>query len=418
MKNQGNKAVVSSAADRQLAMTPIEFTAPEPVKVVAEIALETAREIQETMSRTDLLLACPYPWGKRGPYDKPGLPARFGSAFHEVMAALLDRTRIPEGGFAAIKSGIPVRYGSDVDADDVLARAESSFEYLSKWLAGENQFGVDFGARRAVIEVSVAYNPIYDEARYCAPPRPEDHIYPDKQPDEICGTEDLIAPSPTAKRGKLKNTILVLDHKTGWEVGQPAESGQLLTLALAFSRIYKSQSAVVAFNHAPSTDTPTVYADTIGPQALQKHRTRLIEAMRLRGTGIMRIGPHCEYCPAYSICPTNRTSLVELRRGSLAEPLTAERVGYIHEALGQYDKLATQLRSELREWVKQNGPGVRSDGKIVDILTKNVRNLSMASIERALGKIEGAKEIARLEKLGCIETSEREELRAVAEKGK
>ena len=46
--------------------------------------------IQPTASRTDLLLECQYAFGKDVEvYDPPGEPARYGSAFHFVLADLL-----------------------------------------------------------------------------------------------------------------------------------------------------------------------------------------------------------------------------------------------------------------------------------------------------------------------------------------
>ena len=47
--------------------------------------------LQPSASRTELLLACPRPFGLDAEVeaDAPGEPARYGSAFHQVIAACL-----------------------------------------------------------------------------------------------------------------------------------------------------------------------------------------------------------------------------------------------------------------------------------------------------------------------------------------
>jgi hypothetical protein len=93
--------------------------------------------------------------------------------------------------------------------------------------------------------------------------------------------------------------------------------------------------------------------------------------------------------------------------------LTAERVGAIHQATAEFDRLRDWLREEMRAWVSIHGPGVRPDGQLVDLTPRTKTNLSQASIVRALGPLKGGKMIAKLKSLGAIETKTNLELRAV-----
>jgi len=363
-------------------------------------------EIVPTASRTDLLFACTYPWGRRAPKTDPGPPARFGLAFHKAMELLFS-----EGAYDP--ETIASRHG--IDAEELRTRVEPSYSVLRKWLT-ENLFDLKF--IRPQTEVSVAYNPWEDTARDCLPPTEETHEYSDRRPGEIPGTADLVA-AAQGDRSKIlgdPSKVLVVDYKSGWDVGAswqphtPAESGQLRSLALAFSRLWGAKELFVAFLHAPAGGAPEVLSDRLTLEDLEEHRRNLRRAMGQIGSGWMRPREWCAHCPGFSICPAQSNALVALNRPP--GPLSASRVGAIHQATGLYDKLRERLRDEIRAWVKQHGPGIRPDGQIVDLVETETTNLSQASIERALGPLKGAKEIERLNKLGCIEKKKRVELRA------
>jgi hypothetical protein len=393
------KRILSTALDtwRELThpATGNEEEAPAPID---DLSL-----ITPTASKSDLFLACSWPWGKKARKDPVGERTRFGIAFHEVMARLL------QGGLAIIPE---VAKKFDVDGDELHDRTNEAYGVLATWLHGGNVWGITF--RKFVVEVSVAYDPSTDMATATEPPDEANHEYPNVPVGSIPGTADLVSvlsPPHTAK------TVLVLDHKSGWNVAAdwqpqtPAESGQLRTLALALCRLHNADRAIVAFFHAPAGGVPIVLADTLESSDLEVHRKALLAAQKRVGNGWMHPGHWCTFCPAWSICPTNTTSLVELKRSP--GPMTSERVGAIHQALGEYGRLEERLRDEMRAWVGLNGPGVRPDGSYVDLVPKEVTGLSQASIIRALGKLKGAKEIQRLKKLGAVETKTRIELRAV-----
>ena len=111
---------------------------------------------------------------------------------------------------------------------------------------------------------------------------------------------------------------------------------------------------------------PMVYEDMLSSGDLQAHRKALRTAMNNIGNGWLRPGEWCPHCPAFRSCPTQTTTLVQIKRGTGA--LTSERVGAIHQALAEYVKLEEYLKDEMRAWVKANGPAARPDGKEVDLI--------------------------------------------------
>lgn len=351
-----------------------------------------------SMSHTDLLLQCQWPFSREVPYDAPGEEAVFGTGYHGLMATAMQHNVVE------VKAkGDPA----------LLERVNSTLAELRPWLRGGNPWKVDWigQTNQIFIERSMAYNPNGSVGRFISNPD-ESHVYHDASRHELPGTLDF-----ASLPDRPKVPLLILDYKTGYEVGTPLESGQLKSIALAFSDIHSRSRVVIGFVHAPSNSRPTIYADEIDPKDLRSHGLRLREAFSRIGDGSLRPGDHCRYCPGRSICPTQTNALAALKSNP-NQALTSERVGAIHQALNLYDGLSKTLREQIRSWVKDNGPAVRPDGKVVDLVSKAFSNLSQASIMRAMGPIEGGKELERLEKAGAIERGERMELRAEPERGK
>ena len=361
-------------------------------------------------------MACSYPWQKLAPVEPVGERTRFGSAFHEGMEwGLTKHAANPESW--KVQPAVARKWR--VDHEELQARIDAGFPVLRKWLAGENSWNLAFPPTFLRTEVSVAYNPETGEARETTGPSEEKHEYLDVSPLEIPGTGDLVAVIETRKTAlsaKFK-TVLVLDHKSGWSVAAdwqprtPAENGQLRTLATAFAALYQADHAIVAFFHAPADGLPEVYADEMNTKDFEEHRLQLKGAMRRIGNGWLRPGDHCAYCPAWRICPTTTTSLTVLQRAG--GPLTSQRVGAVHAALQEFNRLGDKLRDEIRAWVETNGPGERPDGALVDLVDKDVERLSKASVLKALGPLKGAKLLESLRQAGALETKTQRELRAV-----
>jgi hypothetical protein len=365
-------------------------------------------EVRPTMSKTDALLACAWRWGRKAPRDPGGEPARFGTACHEVYAAIasssLDGKELRAACVAAADR-------QKVDWKEVYGLVTASWPAFEKWMSRGNPWKKDFlDAGMLKLEYSVAYDVLKGKARECESPDEATHEYRDCDFNELPGTADIVM-------WRRNEYLVVLDYKTGADVPEPSQSGQMKSLALALSLMYKAPLVIVGLMHAPRSagGLPSVYADTLTEKDLRAHRAALKDAWLRRGTS-MTPGQYCQYCPCLTTCPTQSSMLVELKRGSQGLALTPERVGAIHMALAQYDALKEQLQAQLKSWVVKNGPAPRPDGKLLDIVERQYETLSKSSVTKALGEVEGAKELERLRKKGCLVTSTREELRAEAEK--
>lgn len=368
------------------------------------------------MSKTDRLLACAFPWGREvNAEEDVGQPARFGSAFHELFAMNKSPSRR-----TIAKVARKWAKDDDVDANELEARFLAAKPVLDRWLKGDNAWRIDFRRWCIEREIGLAYNYADDTARRIRPPDEVTHVYHDARENEFPGAADLLAWPQLDEfiRGvrRIPQTVLILDHKSGFVVPQPSQSGQLKSLALAACRLTGATRAIVGFPHAPGDSRPVVLADELSLDELEAHRDALRNAFSRIGDGSLKPGEWCKYCPAMGICPAHANALSELR-GSSSELLSPEDVGRAHEKLQlfrskfkQYDALIT---AELRVFVRHNGACPRPDGGVVDLVERSYESLSKSSIIRALGPLKGGREIRRLEKLGCVEENKRLELRKV-----
>jgi len=302
-----------------------------------------------------------------------------------------------------------------VDSKEVEALTSQSWPVFLKWMKGGNPFKKDFYSKGfAKYEFSVAYEVESYTARECESPNEATHEYPDCDYEtELPGTADVIF-------WRRNEYLCVLDYKTGDDVPEPGESGQLLSLATALLHLYPAKEVILALAHAPrrGEGLATIYADTVSKKRLDAHAEALADAWQRRGTS-MSPGEVCRYCPALTSCPTQSSMLVELKRGGAGRlALTPERVGAIHLALQQYKELAERLGEEIRGYVSANGPVTRPDGKVLDFVSREYETLSKSSVTKALGVVEGEKVLAQLRKKGCLVTTERQELRAENDRGK
>lgn len=359
---------------------------------------------QVTMSKTDQLLQCSWWCNDHHPQKDSGSDfSRYGVAFHALSAGLL----INSPKFIEEAQQLASQW--KIDWPSLEAHAQESHENLSRWLREGNPYGVNFFDNRTLfVENSIAWNHEKDTARHCDAPD-ENHFYNIKT-SEFPGTADLIISPPRGGRGRLRSTLLVCDHKTGREVPMPSESGQLKSLALAASRLFDFDAAIVVINHAPKDGTPVVYSDEVSSQDLMKHRGKLREAFAKIGDGSLRPGLHCNYCRSLVNCPTQSSLLLDIRKKSQAIMDTPEEVGRIYEALKVYDEMAQSLKDEIKEWVAENGAAMTSRGSLI-LVEKSRENLSKASIERGVGKVEAKRIIDKLRKDGCLSASSWQELK-------
>jgi hypothetical protein len=376
---------------------------------------EELATIHATMSKTDDLLACAWRWGRQAPRDTGSDASRFGVACHDIYAKLGAEDLSLKDTKALRAACVAVGDSFKVDAKEVESLVVQSWPVFSQWMKGANPFRINFHDKGlAKYEYSVAYNVTETTARECESPNEATHVYGDCDYEtELPGTADVVF-------YRRKEYLCILDYKTGEDVPEPSQSGQLKSLAVALVDIYpEAKQVIVGLLHAPRrTGVPTVYVDTLSAKDIAYHRDALCFAWQQRGLS-MSPGTVCQYCPLLTSCPTQSSMLVELKKGSAGNlALTSERVGAIHVALQQYDSLAEQLRSQLKAWVRTNGPAVRPDGKVLDIVKREYETLSKTSLMTALGAVEGEKELAKLRKRGCLKKDEREELRAENDKGR
>ena len=399
--------------------------------------------LQPSGSRTDLLLNCQYPFAEDvETTDEPGEPARYGSAFHELIAELLllEAMAPPATVAEAIKSDYRV---ADVrinrlkekwrlppsSIEPLPEHVAAAFLVLWKWLRGENPWRKDFIlCGEAEIEKAFAVTPrvTLDQTtvRPIGLPTTDSHKYSGLKRGEIPLTLDL------------KIGDLVLDHKTGHkDFSSPSDLGQMLTAALVPAAGFKEKPApiIVAVLDADRRGIPAVYAEQVGRERLQTHAKKLRAALQRIGDGSMRPGhgdtSWCKTCPARDDCPTQNADLIKSAVAVFpavqlslqspekrAEITTPRDVGALHWFISEYDKLSKAARAEMRAFVVANptaGAVRPQDGKVLTMVTKKYTNLSQASILRAYGKVKGERVLKKLRTDGAIEEGERLELHAL-----
>jgi hypothetical protein len=352
---------------------------------------------QDTASRTALLLECQRPFDPDTELepDESGEAARYGSAWHE--------------GLAAHALGRPVKPKDLADKWEVKepeARAglgghiESAWKHTTAWIKGKNAFGEKF--RIVDAEAPLAGDGLNDA-------RPtkldlETHHY-DLEPGEFGGTPDLVL------EGDETQTRVVWDYKSGeWGDFADPKTPQMLSLTLL------ANAQAVTIFHYPRTSLPAIYDEAVPIEARQVFATRRRLAMNRIGDGSLRPGAWCARCPARESCPAQHARLLEkttalvrvASSGSLALDDDVD-LGRFHQMWGQIEKLVKIAKAQIRERVAAGEIIERPDGKVLVLqAVKPYETVSMTSIKEALGEAKAKKEIDRLRRLGVLKTVEPE----------
>jgi hypothetical protein len=366
---------------------------------------------QFSASRTDLGLQCPRPFDPNvEAEDDAGEAANYGSAFAELVA----------GNFTK-KAGAPLkevaeRWGVS-DADTLGEHAHRATLFLQKWIAGDNSLKVKFKIARVEMPLATHLD-VSGAGKWLTETREtkldlESHVY-DLDENEIGGTPDLCLKSAD---GKIR---LVIDHKTGQDrdlseanFANPSEMGQLRTLAFMTDATH-----VGVFFSPRGRQQDDLYVDPISSKTLAEHHLALRQAMGRIGSGFLRVGKECKYCPARNSCPANYGEMVTattksvvalsgMGLGSLSE--TVDRGVFTH-TWRNLEKMAKIARDLIKEEVRAGAVYEEPSGAILKLVAKKRENLSLTSVREALGKKAGEEEIERLRKLGVIKTIEWEEL--------
>jgi len=393
--------------------------------------------LQPSASRTDLLLECSYPFDPKHQLapTQAGEPARYGSAFHEVIAKHIKRgKRGPSTKLSVWASAALEHY--DLPAgllDELVPHVAQAWPALDTWLRGKNSWKQDFTAGEVGVEKSYAWSPGREGSggRRIAPPSAEDHHYSGLRGGEIAGTVDLIAHRDD---GRL---ALVLDHKTGEDphgaFAKPDRLPQLLTLVGGADVNCNSTHVVVAIFHARRRGLPIVHSEMVRDETWQAHGEKVRAALTRIGDGTMRPGPWCGYCPAREVCPAKDGELLEQASGLLrglhakgSESLLvqngnagltrAQALGKLYDIVKKSEALASRARDEIRaEILRTNVMPELPDGKHLTVIDQTVERLSKSTLQRGLGKLAAEKEIARLRRLGGLEKSTHKQLHAEKE---
>ncbi len=393
--------------------------------------------IQPSASRTALLLACPRPFDpelEEDP-DLPGEPARYGSSFHQVLAACLRSPKAKPlertAGYAKAVDAAVKAYDVKRAAQELAGHVKSSAGVLRKWLERE---------KLTVVEVETAHAvwPREGGTWTTRPiePHDEDHRYK-SAPGEVPGTVDLVALSSNRERA------VVLDHKTGSgdedKFAQPASIPQMRTLGLVAIEIASLRGGVdveVGIFHADRRGLPMVYAEPYAAEDQQRHAADLHVALARIGQGFLRPGPQCKRCPARITCPAQAADLLSESTAALVssantlavEPIDPKallvlpdeagdalallevRAGALYELLKKFRTLEKAGTEEIRRLVRSGSIIETRDGKVLTLQEQTYEMLSKKSVIEALGKVEGEKELARLRKKGAIREAKREML--------
>jgi hypothetical protein len=403
--------------------------------------------LQPSASRTDPLVECSYAFDPSFEFEREsvGEPARYGSAFHFLIAFLLEREAKMK---KADKPSLPDQLISKAvqtwrlppsSVRDLPGHVKSSFGHLRTWLRGKNEWNRDFLKNipkgKLYVEKAFAINihhiptePFLPMSRKHASkvtarelplPTVDGHVYEDLEKEEIAMTVDLAVPG------------LTLDHKTGsnGDFSRPTENLQMRTQGLAGLAL-TGEPPILAVGHFDRRGLPKVYADQASRKELKEHARRLRLALARIGDGSLRPGPWCARCPARDTCPAQHAQLLDrlaelVVKGGLGEFLAADdasralseplEIGRIHLLRSKLDAVSKIVQKELAEWVRGHPSelATRPDGKVLVFREKTMEWISKSSILEALGKVRGERELSRLRKLGVMRQETREELHAV-----
>lgn len=382
--------------------------------------------VQPSASRTELLLACPRPFDPdiEAEPDEPREAARYGTAFHQILAACL---RSKPGKPLLEKQ--PSRYNTEVDiaatehevrsaAAELAGHVKSSVKVFRNWLAREEL---------EIVEVESAYAvaPGIDNWEVRAiPPHDEEHHYLVDE-GEIPGTIDLIARSANRKR------MVVVDHKTGWEAegfARPSTVPQMRTLGLVAAKKVPLGTELGIF-HADRQGLPAMYAEEYERDDQRTHVHELRRALVMIGSGFLRPGTHCKWCPIRSTCPAQKAELisegtaalvssanalaVEPLQGLLAPDTGASvevRAGALYDLLKKFRQLDKSGYEEIKRLVRGGAVIETREGGSLVLRRQTYEVLSKKSVVEALGKVKGERVLDRLRKQGAIRESTREQL--------
>lgn len=385
------------------------------------------------------LIECSYAFGVQFDRIHAGEPARYGSAYHELIA---NDTLCNED--ASIEPLAPLevakKWNVEKYVEELVTHVQAGFQELQRWLS-HNPFRIDFkkalkGGVSLFVETALALRPL-ESARFIQP-HAKDHIYRGLRLGDLPGTLDYA--QVARLRGKPTWPLLLLDHKTGAEdFSRPLDKPQLLSLAAAMMRLTGVHEAIVGAAHARRRGLPKIYAEKVKLSELKAYETRLANAAGRIGDGSMRPGPWCTRCPAASACPARDSDLLS-RAGDVLTGLTAaggalsqaglaandvaiikspsaamtveRKLGLLYSVVQKAEALSARARAEIRSAILADPdllPETPEDRYLV-VRTFEKESLSKQSILDAYGPLAGERLLAKLRKDGAIKKSRVDQL--------
>jgi hypothetical protein len=378
--------------------------------------------MQPSASRSALLIACSRPFDPDlvFPRDLPGEPARWGSAWHEVVAIIIAGTRKMPTVVKLAAMTLRAARHHDVEgaADELTNHLLQNLPEVLRHI-NENTTGV------VQAESSIAYNPVTDKARLIPLPTEDEHRY-EVSKHEIGMTYDWAYETP--------RYVEIGDHKTGLsdddkkDFSRPDKLEQLLTLALGYRALRRIKKPIrLAVNHSFRRGMAKVYWEEADEKVLKQHREKLAESMKRIGDGSLRPGSQCNDCPARSVCPAGDSGLLDRAESLLkgtnvlgaALVLTSNdqtkltrqrRLGDLYEVVDAAMDIAERSRAAIKEEIRNGVLPELSDGRRLVLKTRKVERLSKTAYVDVYGKLQAERMFSKLRADGVLVKKEEEYL--------
>ena len=376
--------------------------------------------LQPSASKTGLFLACQRPFDPAVTleHDEAEEPARYGSAFHEVIAPLLAGTLADSGRrYDTAIDRVARQWGIKPAAAELHGHVRSSYRFLKKWF---EQNG--WNLKTIKTETSYAIDPEASTTRKLEAPSEEDHVYAGLRSGEIAATLDVEIESVDRGHvliGDHKTGFMAVDHYSGDSFAMPAKLPQMRTMGLIAQKARKKSLAIFHFDRQ---GLPDIHFDRFEKSDEAEHRAALTRALARIGDGSLTPGPQCGVCPAASTCPAHAADIMGSASAALlaagAERLQTVndnfsalpvglRAGRLMALIKNLEKLTEMGRAEVRRLVEAGEVVEGPDGTTYELSRETYETLSKASVMRALGKTNGEKRLAKMRKEGLIEEKER-----------
>jgi hypothetical protein len=328
------------------------------------------------------------PKDPEGIENQPDAP-RFGRGFHKGMELWLKNRPVDVEALAKEFLLDEKRLAS------FLARAKQTIRTLFQERG--------WARRLRLIEQKMVYDPFRDTVRFLKSEGERD--YSGRRPTEIPGTVDLaLAPD------KREPPVLI-DWKTGVSVYDAGGNGQLKTLGAGLLKYFEGYDKIIVAIVRIDDEFMEMTEAVITREMIESHRAKLRRALRntLSNNPSMTPGSHCKYCPALEVCPAQRDPLLVV--DAMTDAIEPREVADVYVKLVNAEQLLHKIRDRIKRYVEMNGPLELDNGKTVRITQYEEESLSKASINRALGKVEGKLLIDKLQELGVIDKVPQKQLR-------